>query len=98
MSIKLTILEQMTEVAHAQGKILPPLHDDLELRDSGFDSLLMAMLLVRLEDRLGIAPFSGTGDVELPVTVGDFIKVYENGGLLRPASDADMPKAVDQNS
>jgi hypothetical protein len=98
MSIRLTILEQIAEVADAQGKILPPLHDGLELRDSGFDSLLMAALLIRLEDRLGIAPFSGLGDVELPVTIGDFIKIYENGGLRLPDSNAAMPKAAEQSS
>jgi len=97
MSIKLTILEQMTEIAHEQGRILAPLHDDLELRASGFDSLLMAVLLVRLEDRLGIAPFSSTADIEFPVTVGDFIKVYENGRLPLPVFKTNMPKTTKQD-
>lgn len=88
----------MIEIADGLGRTLPPLHDGLELREVGFDSLLMAVLLVRLEDRVGIAPFSNTEGVELPVTVGDFIKVYENGGRLLPATDADMPAIIERNS
>ena len=37
MSIKLTILEQMEEVAREHGKILAPLKDDLVLAECGLD-------------------------------------------------------------
>ena len=39
MSIKLTIMEQMAQVAREQGRTLAPLRDDLALLDSGLDSL-----------------------------------------------------------
>ena len=39
MSIKLTIMEQMREIAREHGKTLAPLTDDLTLLDSGLDSL-----------------------------------------------------------
>ena len=81
MSIKLTILEQMTEVAHERGKMLAPLSDHLMLVDSGLDSLLMVILLARLEERLGINPFSNGEDIRLPVTIRDFIEIYENSGF-----------------
>jgi acyl carrier protein len=79
MSIKLTILEQMEEVAREHGKILAPLKDDLVLAECGLDSLGFAVLVARLEDTLGVDPFTASEEVVFPVTLGDFVKVYENG-------------------
>lgn len=79
MSVKLTIVDQMTEIAREHGKSLAPLRDDLVLLDSGLDSLGFAVLVARLEDRLGIDPFTASEDAQFPVTFGDFVKVYENG-------------------
>jgi acyl carrier protein len=79
MSVKLTIIDQMTEIAREHGKILAPLRDDLVLLDSGLDSLGFAVLVARLEDQLGIDPFTASEDARFPVTLGDFVKVYENG-------------------
>lgn len=79
MSIKLTIIDQMQQVAREHGKTLAPLNDDLALLDSGLDSLGIAVLVARLEDRLGVDPFTASEEVQFPVTVGDFVKAYENG-------------------
>jgi len=79
MSIKLTILEQMEEVAREHGKILAPLKDDLVLAECGLDSLGVAVLVARLEDTLGVDPFTAAEEAVFPVTLGDFVKVYENG-------------------
>jgi len=79
MSIKLTIMSQMERIAVEQGKTLAPLRDDLVLLDSGLDSLGFAVLVARLEDSLGIDPFTAAEDVQFPVTLGDFVRVYENG-------------------
>jgi acyl carrier protein len=79
MSVKLTITDQMAQIAREHSKILAPLRDDLVLLDSGLDSLGFAVLVARLEDRLGIDPFTASEDAQLPVTFGDFVKVYENG-------------------
>jgi acyl carrier protein len=79
MSVKLTITKQMEEIAREHGKILAPLRDDLVLMDSGLDSLGFAVLVARLEDRLGVDPFTASEDALFPVTFGDFVKVYENG-------------------
>ena len=46
--------------------------------DSGLDSLCFAIVVARLEDSLGYDPFSVTEDVQFPVTLGDFIKFYED--------------------
>ena len=79
MSIKLTILEQMEQVAREHGKILAPLKEDLVLAECGLDSLGFAVLVARLEDTLGVDPFTAAEDAVFPVTLGDFVKVYENG-------------------
>jgi hypothetical protein len=46
--------------------------------NTGLDSLCFAVLVTRLEDRLGIDPFSASDSVNFPVTLGDFVRVYEN--------------------
>jgi acyl carrier protein len=79
MSVRLTIFEQMRQVAREHGKNLAPLKDDLMLADCGLDSLGFAVLVARLEDALGIDPFTAAEDAVFPVTLGDFVKVYENG-------------------
>jgi len=79
MTIKLTIMDEMARVAREHGKILAPLNDDVALLDSGLDSLGIAVLVARLEDRLGVDPFTTSEDVQFPVTVGDFVKAYEHG-------------------
>jgi len=79
MSVKLTILEQMERVAREHGKILAPLKEDLLLADCGLDSLGFAVLVARLEDTLGIDPFTASEDAMFPVTLGEFVKVYEHG-------------------
>lgn len=79
MSVKLTIMQQMEQVAQEHGKILAPLKDDLVLANSGLNSLGFAVLVARLEDTLGVDPFTAAEDAFFPVTLGDFVKVYENG-------------------
>ena len=80
MSVRSAILAQFEQVAKEQHKTLAPLSDDLVLLESGLDSLCFAIIVARLEDSLGIDPFSATEDVEFPVTVGDFIKFYQDAG------------------
>ncbi len=79
MSIKLTIMDEMAQIAREHGKQLAPLSDDLVLLESGLDSLGFAVLVARLEDKLGVDPFTASEDAAFPVTLGDFVKVYENG-------------------
>jgi acyl carrier protein len=79
MSVRLTIMDQMAQVAREHGKTLAPLGDDVALLDSGLDSLGIAVLVARLEDQLGVDPFTTSDDVQFPVTIGDFVRAYENG-------------------
>jgi acyl carrier protein len=78
MSVKQLIVAQITRIAEEQQCTLAPLTDDLFLLDSGLDSLGFATLVARLEHELGVDPFNGDEDFEFPVTLGDFVQVYEN--------------------
>jgi acyl carrier protein len=85
-SIKSTIISQIEQVAEEQKVKLPPLTDELVLLDSGLDSLGFAILVARLEDTLGFDPFTASDDVYFPVTLGDFIGVYENAAKTLEAA------------
>lgn len=78
MSIRSTILSQIAEIAEQQKKRLAPLTDGLPLLESGLDSLCIAILVASLDDRLDIDPFSRADIPKLPVTLGDFIALYEH--------------------
>ena len=78
MSTRLKIISAMQQIAVEQKVTLPPLDDDLSLHETGFDSLGFAILVARLEDELGIDPFTISDDAAFPLTIGEFIKAYEN--------------------
>jgi acyl carrier protein len=78
MSTRLRIISAIHQIAVEQHVTLPPLNDDLSLHETGFDSLGFAILVARLEDDLGIDPFTISEDASFPLTIGDFIRAYEN--------------------
>jgi acyl carrier protein len=78
MSVKAAVLSEILQIAEDNRKSLPPLTDDLVLLDSGLDSLAIAILVARLEETLGFDPFTESDDVAYPVTLGDFIRFYDN--------------------
>jgi acyl carrier protein len=78
MSIKLMVISEIERIAEQQHKKLPPLSETSVLVDTGLDSLCFAILVARLEDRLGVDPFSASDDISFPVTLGDFVRVYED--------------------
>ena len=78
MSVRLKIIAAIQQIAVEQKVTLPPLEDSLSLHETGFDSLAFAILVARLEDELGIDPFTMSAEASFPLTIGDFIKAYEN--------------------
>ena len=84
MSIRSEVLAKIAEVAKEHNKTLVPISDDLPLLESGLDSLCMAVVVVRLEEALGIDPFADF-DGSFPVTVGDLVRFYENASEKREA-------------
>jgi hypothetical protein len=80
VTIREAVLEQVRVVARRQKKTLAILSDDLALTESGLDSLCMAMIVANLEDELGLDPFYEGKGAEIPTTLGEFIRLYENAG------------------
>jgi acyl carrier protein len=78
MSIESIVRSEFEQVAREQEKVLSGLSDDTVLLDSGLDSLCFAIIVARLEDKLGVDPFTASEDVYFPVTLGDFIKFYQD--------------------
>jgi acyl carrier protein len=75
-------MSEMQQIAQEQEKDLAPLSDDLVLLDSGFDSLCFAVLVARLEDKLGVDPFTSSEDTTFPVTLLDLVRTYENAATV----------------
>jgi acyl carrier protein len=78
MLIRETILSEIARIAVQQKKTIAPLNDELALLDSGLDSLCFAILVASLDDSLNVDPFGEDADVSMPVTLGEFIRLYEN--------------------
>ncbi len=78
MSVRLRIIAAIKQIAEEQKVKLPPLTDELTLHETGFDSLAFAILVARLEDDLGVDPFTISEEATFPHTMGDFIRAYEN--------------------
>ena len=88
MSIRAAVISEIQEITRANGIVPPALTDDLPLMDSGLDSLALAVLVARLEESLGLDPFTDSGDFPQIVTLGDFVTFYEQSAKSR---DVDSP-------
>jgi acyl carrier protein len=77
MSVRSTVTSEFEQVAREQSRRLARLSDNLRLLDSGLDSLSFALIVMRLEEKLGIDPFDTPDPVSFPVTFGDFVALYE---------------------
>lgn len=77
MSIRTVVYDRVKSVADQQRKVLPPLTDGLRMLESGLDSLCIAILIANLDDELDLSPFDAD-DVEIPETLGDLVRVYED--------------------
>jgi acyl carrier protein len=77
MSVRETVESQFRQVASEQKRKLASLADNLNLVDSGLDSLSFALIVVRLEEALGFDPFDTAEDIKFPVTFWQFVALYE---------------------
>jgi acyl carrier protein len=79
MSIRSTIINEIEQILEAEGNQVGTITEDSALLGlTGLDSLAIAVLVARLEERLGVDPFTESEEAFYPVTVGDFIRIYEN--------------------
>jgi hypothetical protein len=77
-SMQQIMIAEMERIAAQYEKSLAPLSVDTVLANSGLDSLCFAVLVLRLEEQLGVDPFSSSESVGFPATLGEFVRVYEN--------------------
>ncbi|MGA7972489.1 MAG: phosphopantetheine-binding protein [Pseudolabrys sp.] len=71
------IIAEIEKIAAEQEKPLKPITDDLEILDSGLDSLCFAILVARLEDMVGFDPFNTDDEIAFPTTFSEFFALYE---------------------
>jgi acyl carrier protein len=80
MTLRAKIAAEFERVGAEHDKVVGPLTDDLPLIESGLDSLCFAIIVARLEEALGVDPFSEPAEIEFPVTFGDFVRLYDCAG------------------
>jgi hypothetical protein len=78
MLVRPTVVSVFETVAAEQTKMLAPLRDELDLAEAGLDSLCLALVVAKLEDRLGCDPFTESQDADFPTTFGEFVRLYED--------------------
>ena len=77
MDIRAVIAAAVKKIGEEQQRRFAPVTDDLPLLNSGLDSLAFALLVAKLEDELGVDPFSESEISQPPLTFGDFAELYE---------------------
>jgi hypothetical protein len=86
MSIRSTIESLLRQIAAEHGRTLAPLTDELKLLESGLDSMSVAVVVMHLADLFGRDPFNSGRVIDSPVTLGDFIRMYETCAAPIPAA------------
>jgi hypothetical protein len=90
MSVRSVIESQLLRTAQEHGRLLQPLTDELKLLESGLDSLSFAIVVMGLADSLGVDPFNSGTAIEFPVTLGDFVRMYESSLSEQQVTDLKM--------
>ena len=78
MDVRSTIETTIKQVAAENSIALPVVSDSVKLLETGLDSLCLAVIVARLEDELGVDPFNTSDDMAYPITIGDFIAIYQH--------------------
>jgi hypothetical protein len=77
MDIASVVVEKIRELLEEDDLPIPELVDATVLLETGLDSLGFAVLVTRLEDTLGYDPFSLMSEPVYPVTLAEFVGVYQ---------------------
>lgn len=87
MDIRSIILEELIALFEEDDLSVPEFHDDTLLLETDLDSLGFAVLVTRLEERLGYDPFSLMDEAVYPATFQEFVDVYQRfAHEARPAT------------
>ena len=78
MTTRNAILSEFNQVLKDSGvNSAVEMHDDTILLDSGLDSLGFAILVARLEEKLGYDPFVLMKEPIYPTTFAEFVAIYD---------------------
>jgi hypothetical protein len=77
MLIRDEIVLAFRRIAEAQRQQLAPLTDELKLTECGLDSVGIVLVIASLEESVKVDPFDSPEDIDFPVTLRDFIALYE---------------------
>lgn len=78
MTTRSAILSEFKEVLKDSGvSSTVDMQDDTILLDSGLDSLGFAILVARLEEKLGYDPFVLMKEPVYPTTFAEFVAIYD---------------------
>ncbi len=78
------IVRTIKEILVERGDAVPELIPETRIRASGMDSLDIAALVVRLEERLGFDPFAEESPAQYPQTLGQLAELYERTAQRKP--------------
>lgn len=79
MDLENIIRNEMIATASEQGHIiLDTLNYSTPVFETGLDSLGFAILVIRLEEKLGFDPFLEIDEAIYPKTFGDFVSMYKS--------------------
>lgn len=76
MSLRDVIVEELSLLFEEDGIARPEFVDELILLSTELDSLGFAVLVARLDERLGYDPFSLMDEPVYPQTLGEFVEIY----------------------
>lgn len=78
MNIREIINEELSSIAVENAyQLVEVLSDTTPVFETGLDSLGFAILVIRLEDRLGYDPFVLMDEPVYPKTIGEFVVIYQ---------------------
>lgn len=77
MDTRSIILEELERLFEEDDLVAPEFQDDTLLLETDLDSLGFAVLVTRLDERLGYDPFSMLDEAVYPATFLEFVNVYE---------------------
>ena len=77
MTIRTTIMEELASLFEEDDLPVPELNDATLLLETDLDSLGFAVLVTRLDERLGYDPFSVMDEAVYPATLKEFVDLYQ---------------------
>jgi len=76
--IQQALQQCMEEVAAQTGAELADMSPNTALHESGLDALGLAMVIAKLDEKLGCSPFRDGSAEGLPCTLAELVQLYQH--------------------